>query len=134
MSESQHGFLCLAVESHSMWLGDSRQYYRITDEYVELLRGETLDGAFMMARGTSYELEEKPPDWSQWRQLLASAEPLDQRRGLAAFASWDNLDAITSAQDIDDETRTRLNELSASVDPWIREQAIAAVKYLNERR
>jgi hypothetical protein len=104
--------------------GKTRQFYRITDDYVELLRSERLDGRFNMGNGNSFEIADKPPDWSKWKQQLASSDRINQLRGLAAFWSWDNLE---NYQPIDEQTQSRLEELSASRDPWIREESAAAL-------
>ena len=49
-----------------------RQFYCITDKYAELLRHERIDGKFAMGDGNSFDVEEKPPDWSEWTRLLES--------------------------------------------------------------
>jgi hypothetical protein len=127
--ESQHGFLCLTVETDAMWWGKTRQFYRITDEYAELLRSERLDGTFAMGNGNVFEIAEKPGDWSDWEQLIESPDCIQQLRGLAALWSSDNLSR--SAQ-IQEKLWRRLEHLSVSRDPWISEESKAALKLLAE--
>ncbi len=133
--ESKRDLLCLVVETSGMWSGETRQFYRITDSDVELLRSEQLDGTMKMGNGNLFDIDNKPPDWTSWEELLVADREIDQLRGLAAFWSYDIQQGL-GARDrkkrvpVDVKTRWRLDELSKSKDPWISEEATAAVRLL----
>ena len=123
--ESRYGFLCLAVETSGKWSRKRRQFYRITDDHVELLRSERLDGSMDMGSGNHFEVAEKPSDWPDWERLIASDDIVDQLRGLAAFWSYENQQNMTP---IDEATQRRLESLSKSNDPWVSEESAAALR------
>lgn len=132
--ESRYGTLMLVVETSNeeAILGESRQFYRVTDGLAEFLRSEQLDGTLPEWGCGVFEIEEKPHDWGSWKQLLAADQQIDQLRGLATFWSYDVQHRLWSGdiRSVDDKTRKRLEELSTSDDPWIREEAAAAVRWL----
>ncbi len=68
--ESRFGFLCLEVVTEGMWSGKTRQFHRITDDHVELMRSETIEGEYAGGKGNLFEIEEKPPDWPYWPRLI----------------------------------------------------------------
>ena len=132
LDESQHGFLCLTVNTHhTPHVGETRQLYYITDKYPELLRIERIDGRFAMGNGNLFDLQDKPPDWSDWKRLLESSDRLQQLRGLAAFWSYDNLQHLGP---IEEKTRLRLEHLSKSSEPWISEESTWALRFIADRR
>jgi hypothetical protein len=111
-----------------------RDYYRISDKYVELLRRENLGGKCIMGCPDDFvSSQTKPPDWSEWQQLLESPNRLQQLRGLAAFVGtrewYSPIGAWTKP--LDEKARRRLSELANSPDPWISEEAKLA---LNEAK
>ncbi len=135
--QSRRDLLCLIVEASCVWSGETRQFYRVTDEYVELLRSELLDGTMEMGRGNLFDIDPKPPDWSSWEELLLSDRSIDQLRGLAAFWSYEVQERYRpwdkqGRASVDVQTKQRLEALSQSDDPWIREEAAAAVTLLDE--
>jgi len=131
MDDVHNGFLCLTVETNCSRAGETaRQFYRITDGYVELLRRERIDGDFAMGRGSWFDVRKKPPDWSDWARLLESSDRIQQLRGLAAFWCGDNLQHVGRPEE---KTRLRLKELSKSTDPWISEESSCALKFLADR-
>jgi hypothetical protein len=128
--ESSYGFPCLVIETRHTWVGSTRQFYRISDDSVELMRSERLDGKLYAGHGNSFDLRIKPTDWTNWRDLLNSSERLAQLRGLAAFWSYD----ILEQRPIHDRAlHNRLSELSKSTDSWIREESLEALKWIDER-
>ncbi len=129
--ESRYGFPCLTVETRVKWLIKTRLFYRVTDNHVELLRRERLDGTMDMGNGNAFEIAEKPEDWSDWRRLVASDDTLDQLRGLAAFWSYDNQENMGT---IDETTQRRLEQLSKSDNSWIREESAAAIRLFADGR
>jgi len=131
--ESRYGFMCLVVETSGSRPGEIRQFYRISDTHVELIRVEWRDGTTAMGtlRGNGFESADKPADWADWQGLIASDDVVDQLRGLASFWSYDNL---RPGRTVNESMRGRLEELSKSEDPWISEEAAAAVELLDMRR
>ena len=94
--------------------GKTRQFYYINNKHAELLRIERIDGKFAMGNGNPFDVQDKPPDWSSWQQLLESSDRLQQLRGLAAFWSYDNLKHLGP---VEAKTRVRLEHLSKSSKP-----------------
>ncbi len=126
-SESRYGFPCLVMETDfftDAGRPKSRQFYAITDEYVEIVRAEDIDGRFAKANLKWAEIHVKPPDWSDWQRLLESPDRLQQLRGLAAY--W-TLSESQRHQSTDDKVRRRLEQLARSPDPWISEEANQAL-------
>jgi hypothetical protein len=131
--EPRHGFPCLTVEtdgdgsSEPIAARKRRQYYRITDDYLEFLRSEKMDGTFSMGEipGFAYRFHDEPPDWPAWPRLLESPDPLQQLRALAAY--WTDDPNIRSKR-TGDKVRQRLAELAKSPDPWISEEAKVALE------
>lgn len=128
--ESSYGFPCLIIETSHTWIGDTRQFYLVSDDSVELMRSEQLNGILYAGHGNSFDLETKPSDWARWRDLLNSSDRIAQLRGLAAFWSYD----ILEQRPIHDQAlHDRLSELSKSGDSWIREESLEALKWIDER-
>jgi hypothetical protein len=123
LDESRYGFLCLVLETANLSDCRTRQFYRVTEKYVEVLRSENLDGTSAMRNMAWYKVDREPPDWSDWQRLLESPEPLQQLRGLTALFS--DRDRATR---IDDKARHRLSELASSPDAWISEEAKLALE------
>ena len=86
-NESQYSFLCLTVETSEMMGIKRRQLYRITDNYVEMIRSEHSDGTFAPEYWHLIDIKDKPPDWSEWELLLESPDRLQQRVDWRHFGS-----------------------------------------------
>ncbi len=123
--------MCLAVTTDGWFTGKTRQFYYINNKHAELLRIERIDGKFAMGNGNPFDVQDKPPDWSSWQQLLESSDRLQQLRGLAAFWSYDNLKHLGP---VEAKTRVRLEHLSKSSEPWISEESKWALRFLTDRR
>ena len=123
-NESQYSFLCLTVETSEMMGIKRRQLYRITDNYVEMIRSEHSDGTFAPEYWHLIDIKDKPPDWSEWELLLESPDRLQQARGLAAF--WFDWTA-TGPKTVDDKLQSRLAYLAKSSDRWVSEESTAAL-------
>lgn len=119
--DETHGFLCLTVETENK-ANKMRQFYRIADEHIELLRSENGSGKCEMGWRSSFASPYNPVEQSNWQDRLDSFERLEQLRGLAAYFAH-----LHRTEPVDDNVRHRLSELANSPDPWISEEAKMAM-------
>lgn len=119
--DETHGFLCLIVET-GYKAGTTREFYRIADDHIGLLRVENESGRCQMGRRSYWAFPYSPVERSNWQDRLDSPERLEQLRGLAAYLAGPH-----RTERIADKVRHRLSELANSSDPWISEEAKVAM-------
>lgn len=133
----EHGFLCLTVETRGWFTGETRQFYRVAEPVVELIRYEKMDGTFIEEDIDLFSCDiGGRPTSLQYETKLMSSNPVEQLRSLALFWSVDVVEAERKNRrlTVRENVRRRLGELSQSDDLWIREESVCALRLLERIR